>query len=367
MKIPLFDLRRMNQPLLSEFRELIDHVVENSDFISGPAVDKFEKNFSNFCNAKFGVGTSSGTSALHLSLLACNITCGDEVITTPHTFIATAEAISIVGARPVFIDIDPKTYNINPQLIESAITEKTKAILPVHIYGQAADMNAINEIAKKYSLKVIEDAAQAHGASHYGIRVGGLSDVACFSFYPGKNLGAFGDAGILVTNNDNINRFTREFRDHGRSEKYIHKSLGFNHRLDTLQAAILDIKLEYLEEWTKKRKEIARAYEELLQNVPVGLPFVHKYNDHAYHLYVIRVKQRDKLKNFLNERGIGASVHYPIPLHLQPAYKDLGYKENSLIEAELAAKEVLSLPIYPGMRLDEIDYISKAIQEFYCK
>jgi dTDP-4-amino-4,6-dideoxygalactose transaminase len=308
---------------------------------------------------------ASGTAALHLALLACGVGPGDEVITTPFTFIATTEAISHCGARPVFVDIDAGYYTIAPAKIEAKITPRTKAIIPVHLYGQPADMTPIMEIARAYGLKVIEDAAQAHGAEYRGQRVGSIGDAACFSFYPGKNLGAYGDAGMVTTNDEEIAHQVRLLRDHGRKSKYEHLVEGYGERLDTLQAAILRVKLRHLEDWNEARRERARWYDEMLAGSGLGLPQERPGSRHVYHLYVVRTPQRDGLAAHLKAQGIATGMHYPIPLHVQPAYSHLVSITGDSSMAECAAREVLSLPMFPELTLQEVEEIVRVIGRFF--
>jgi dTDP-4-amino-4,6-dideoxygalactose transaminase len=364
MPIPLVDLKAQYQTIKPEIDAAMQRVVNNTSFILGKEVAEFEKNFAAFCHAQYCVGTDSGTAALHLALLILGVKAGDEVITTTHTFIATAEVISLIGAKPLFVDIDPRTYNIDPTKIEAAITPRTRAIIPVHLYGQPAEMDAILDIAHKHNLRVIEDAAQAHGAEYRGRRAGTIGDVACFSFYPGKNLGAYGDAGALVTNDAALADHARVLRDHGRSEKYAHKLVGYGYRLDALQAAILGAKLPHLDAWNARRREIADYYTELLTNTDIVTPYVPPHIKPIYHIYCIRSKNRDGLKQHLKARGIETGIHYPIPLHLQPVYQNLGYNAGNFPETEKAANEILSLPMYPELTDAQAQQIVDAIKEF---
>lgn len=363
MTIPLVDLKAQYQTIKPEIDAAMQRVVNNTSFILGKEVAEFEKNFAAFCSAQYCVGTDSGTAALHLALLICGVKPGDEVITTTHTFIATAEVISLIGAKPVLVDIDPRTYNIDPNKIEPAITPRTRAIIPVHLYGQPAEMDAILEIARKHNLRVIEDAAQAHGAEYRGKRAGTMGDVACFSFYPGKNLGAYGDAGALVTNDAALADHARMLRDHGRSEKYAHKLVGYGYRLDALQAAILGAKLPHLDAWNARRRDIADYYTELLTNTDIIPPYVPPQIKPVYHIYCIRTKNRDGLQKHLKERGIETGIHYPIPLHLQPVYQNLGYNLGDFPHAEKAAREILSLPMYPELTYAQVQQIVDVVKE----
>jgi len=365
MTIPLVDLKAQYRAIKPEIDAAVQRVLESANFILGEEVRSFEANFAAFCQAKHAVGLGSGSAALHLALIAAGIGPGDEVITTPHTFIATAAAISQVGARPVFVDVEPDTYNLDPDQIAAAITPRTKAILPVHIYGQPASMAPLLEIAQKYGLKVIEDAAQAHGATYQGKKVGTLGDCGIFSFYPAKNLGAYGDAGILVTNNDAIAKTVQLLRNQGRRDKYEHLQVGYNYRLDALQAAILNAKLPHLAAWNEARQQKAALYDRLLAGLPVTRPIVRPDRSHVYHLYVIRVPHRDELAAFLRSRGIETGIHYPIPLHLQPAYRQLGYRQGDFPVTERLAREILSLPLYPEISDEEVEQVVGAIREFF--
>jgi dTDP-4-amino-4,6-dideoxygalactose transaminase len=364
MTIPLVDLKAQYLAIKDEMDAAIQRVVDNTSFIMGPDVQAFEEEFARFCRVQHAVGVDSGTAALHLAFLACDIGRGDEVITTPHTFIATIGMLGRVGARAIFVDIDPRTYNIDPAKIEAAITERTKAIMPVHLYGQPAEMDPILEIADRHGLKVIEDAAQAHGAEYKGRRAGSMSHVAIFSFYPGKNLGAYGDAGALVTNDGEIAEKVRLLRNHGRREKYEHLLEGFNYRIDTLQAAILRVKLAHLEEGNEARRRYVATYRELLNNLDLVLPYEPEHVRAVYHLFVVRLQERNALREHLRERGISTGIHYPIPLHLQPAYRHLGHKEGDFPITEECARQVLSLPMYPELTQTQIEEVVRAIKEF---
>ncbi len=363
MAIPLVDLKAQYRSIQDEIDAAIRRVVESTAFILGPEVSAFEEAFASYCEANYAVGVDSGTAALFLALKACGIGPGDEVITTPFTFMATAESISQAGARPVFVDIDPATYNLNPERIEAAITPRTRAIIPVHLYGQPAEMDEIRAIARAHRLWVIEDAAQAHGARYKGRRVGSLGDIACFSFYPSKNLGAYGDAGAVVTNDADLAARVRSLRDHGRSSKYLHGELGWGLRLDALQAAILKAKLPHLDAWNAARRERARRYAELLADTAVVIPTALPHVEHVYHCYVVRTPRRDEVVKALQARGIGVGIHYPIPLHLQPAYKDLGYASGAFPISEQCSQEVLSLPMYPELTEQQQREVATAVRE----
>lgn len=363
-KIPLVDLKAQYVAIQPEIDGAIRRVVENTSFIMGPEVRAFEEAFAAYCGVDHCVGVSSGTAALELVLRALGVGPGDEVITVAHTFIATAEAISATGARPVFADIDPESYNLDPAQLEAAITPSTRAVIPVHIYGQPADMSAIGTIAQRHHLPVIEDAAQAHGAIWQGEKAGDLGTIACFSFYPGKNLGAYGDAGAITTNDDTLAEQVGLLRNHGRHAKYVHELKGFGQRMDALQAAILAAKLPHLDDWTAARRRLAARYSELLAGTELVLPRADPAALPAWHLYVIRTPRRDEMVAHLQEQGIGAGIHYPIPLHLQPAYADLAYHPGDLPVTEAVAESCLSLPLFPEMSDEQQDRVVAAVCEF---
>lgn len=362
-KIPLLDLRAEYAEIKDAVDVSIRRVVESARFILGEEVVSFEQDFAAFCHANHAIGVGSGTDALYVALKTCGVGAGDEVITTPMTFIATSEAISLCGAKPVFVDVDVNTHNIDPTELESAITPRTKVILPVHIHGYPADMDPILEIARKYKLMVIEDAAQAQGAEYKGRRVGTLADLSCFSFYPGKNLGAYGDAGAITTNNPDLATKARLLRDHGRTSKYEHQVVSFNWRIDALQAAILHAKLPHLESWNRRRHEIALRYNQLLVNSSAQLPVISEEYGAVWHHYAINVKDRDVIQEKLKAKGIETGIHYPIPLHLQPAYKFLEYELGEFPSSEVVAQTTLSLPIYPALTDSQVDFIAKALIE----
>ena len=369
-KLPLVDLKAQYRAIKPEIDAAIQRILESTAFINGPDVSAFEVEFAQFCGVSYAIGVASGTAALQLALAAFEIGPGDEVITVAHTFCATAEAIAHVGARPVFVDIDPQTYTIDPEAIEKAITPKTRAIIPVHLYGMPADMDAINAIAQARGLVVIEDAAQAHGAHYRGRIVGSLGHAACFSFYPGKNLGAYGDAAAVTTNDPEIAQRLFALRDHGRmrqangkAAKYEHTIIGFGERLDTLQAAILRVKLRYLPEWTARRQHLANVYRQLLAHLPsVDLPHTPEDRTSVYHLFVVRAPQRDVLRAKLLAQDIETGIHYPIPLHLQKAFSHLGYQAGDLPHTERAAAEILSLPLFPEMGEADCARVAQAIE-----
>jgi dTDP-4-amino-4,6-dideoxygalactose transaminase len=361
--IPFVDLKAQYTSIKTEINTAVLSVLESTQFILGDEVAALEQEFAAYCNAAHGVALNTGTSALHLALIAAGIGSGDEVITVPFTFVATVAAIVYSGATPVFVDIDPGAYTIDVNQIEQAITSKTKAILPVHLYGQPADMDPIMEIAQRYGLTVIEDAAQAHRSEYKGRRVGSIGDIGCFSFYPGKNLGAYGEGGMAVTNNPDYDRTMRMYRDWGQEGRYNHVLKGYNYRMDGIQGAILRVKLRYLDRWTEARRTHADQYDQHL--VPSGLktPAVMPYSYHVYHVYAVRSLQRAVLQQKMNEQGIQTGIHYPIPVHLQKAYADLGYQLGAFPHSELAANEVLSLPMYAELSAEQVKTVSTAVCE----
>lgn len=362
-KVPFLNLKAQYQSIKPEIDNAIKNVLENNSFILGPAVEEFEKNFADFCNVRHSVAINSGTAALQIALLSLGIKPGDEVITVPNTFIATTEAISHIGAKPVFVDIKEDTYNLNPDLIEKAITEKTKAIIAVHLYGNPCDMDKINEIAKRNNLFVVEDACQAHGAEYKGKKVGALTDVAAFSFYPGKNLGAYGEGGAITTNNREIANKCKLLRAHGEYPKNTHSIIGFNERMHGIQGAVLNVKLKHLNAWNESRRKKAELYNQLLKDVLIT-PKIDESNKHVFHLYVIRTKEREKLHGFLQSKGIETGIHYQKPIHLQEAYSFLNYSKGSFPVAEKVMEEIISLPIYPELTEEQIRYIVDKIKEF---
>ena len=347
----------------SEIDAAISRVLDSGWYIIGKEVKAFEEEFAGYIGVAHGIGVGSGTEALHLALRACDIGRGDEVITVSHTAVATVAAIELAGATPVLVDIDPDFYTIDPEKIESAITSNTKAIIPVHIYGQPANMVPILKIARKNRLYVIEDCAQAHGATYQGKRVGSIGDIGCFSFYPTKNLGALGDGGMVVTNDEKLAKKAKLLREYGWAERYVSHIAGWNTRLDEIQAAILRVKLKHLDDDNSKREHIAEVYNKELGYIDIILPKQRKDSTHVYHLYVIRAERRDALLSFLREKGIGASIHYPEPVHLQPAYRHLQARDK-LPETEKIAKEIISLPIYPELSESDIQTTIKTIREF---
>lgn len=364
MIVPFVDLKAQYNTIAKEVNSAIQRVLEKTDFILGEDVRLFEEEFAGYCGVKYAVGVDNGVSALELGLKALGIGPGDEVITADNTFIATASAISFTGAKPILVDIDPKTYNIAIEEIEAAITARSKAIIPVHLYGQPADMDAILEIARHYGLFVVEDACQAHGALYKGRRAGSMGDLAAFSFYPAKNLGAYGDGGMLVTNSEAIAAKVRMFRNYGQKEKYCHVSLTYNRRLDTVQAAILRVKLKYLDRWNEARRRHAALYNELLKDTDLIIPFEAEYATHVYHLFVIRVNDRDHLQTYLQSRGIATGIHYPIPIHLQDVYSSLGYKRGAFPVTEQFAGEILSLAMFPELTEEQVKTVASTIKQY---
>ena len=371
MKIPLLDLQAQYATIRDEVTVALARVFESQHFVMGTEVQALEEAIARYSQTKFAIGCASGSDALLLALMSCGVGEGDEVITTPFSFFATASTVARLGARPVFVDIDEQTYNIDPAQVANAINERTKAIIPVHLYGQCAHMDAINEIASQSGIAIIEDAAQAIGAEDNGRRAGSMGTIGCISFYPSKNLGGAGDGGMLVTNDADHAARLRVSRVHGEERKYHHKTIGINSRLDAIQAAVLRVKLAHLEEWTKARQQNADRYRSLFReaglNESIGLPFVRSGARHVYHQFVIRVRdgKRDGLREHLRDRGVGTDVYYPVPLHLQECFGYLGYKENELPVAETAAKETLALPIYPELTPEQQEYVVGAIGDFF--
>ena len=361
-QVPFVDLTAQYATIAEEISEATTRVLQRADFILGRDVALFEEEFASFCEVKYAIGVDSGMSALELALRAYDIGPGDEVITVANTFIATALAVSHSGAIPVLVDIDPLTYNINVSQLEKMVSPRTKAIIPVHLYGHPVDMDPVNDIAKRYGLVVIEDACQAHGARYKGKRVGSLGHAAAFSFYPGKNLGAYGDGGMVVTNDKQVAESIRILRNYGQREKYHHVVQGYNRRLDTLQAAILRVKLKYLDAWNALRSQHARHYNQLLAGSEIVTPQEADYAKSVWHLYVIRVADRDGLKAALADRGIAAGIHYPIPIHLQPVYQSLGYTKGDFPITERYAEQILSLPMYAELTPSSVEYIVETVR-----
>jgi len=365
MKVPFLDLTAQYNLIKDKIGVALQEVIDNTAFAGGKFVAQFENEFADYCLTDFAIAVNSGTSALWLTLLALGIGEGDEVITVPNTFIATVEAISFCGAKPVFVDIDEKTYTINSELIDAVITNRTKAIIPVHLFGQTADMDPILAIAKKHNLYVVEDACQAHGAEYKGKRAGSMGIAGCFSFYPGKNLGAYGEGGAVITNNSEINEKIRMLRDHGQSKKYYHDTIGWNARMDGFQGAVLNVKLKNLTLWNEARRNNAMLYNRLLKDV-IGIivPKEAGYARHIYHVYAIRLKNRDQLIHFLKKKEISCGIHYPIPIHLQQAYRSQGLGEGSFPVAEQCANEFVSLPMFPELTDEQIKYTVEQIKKF---
>ena len=364
MSVPFLDLNSHHRPLRDEFNRAISEVIDSGAFAGGPFVEKFEQEFAGYCGCQHAVGLGSGTDALWLSLLAAGIGPGDEVITVPNTFMATAEAITYCGARPVFVDVDDRTYTMDPAGIETALSPKTKAIIPVHLFGQPADMDPILEFARKHGLVVIEDAAQAHGAKYKGRTAGTMGDAGCFSFYPGKNLGAFGEAGAVVTNDIELQEKIRVLRDHGQVRKYRHSMIGWNCRMDGIQAAVLSVKLRHLDAGNSLRRRHALRYDAALAGIgEIVTPFAAPYAQHVYHIYAIRAQDRDQLIWFLQEKGIQTGIHYPVPIHLQKAYQDLGHGPGDFPVSERIARELISLPMFPELSETQIMAVASGVKE----
>lgn len=360
--VPYYDLKEQYTSLRTEILEALDRTCRNTAFSLGDEVTSFEKEFASYCEARYCIALNSGTSALHLALLAAGVGPGDEVVTTPNTFIATAEAIAYTGAKIVFADIDPRTANLDSRLAEAAVTSRTKAILPVHLYGRPADMDAFQEIAAAHKLALIEDAAQAHGARSRGRRVGTLGVSAAFSFYPSKNLGAYGEAGAITTNDERVAQYCRAARSHGEVRRYFHDFIGYNYRMEGFQGAVLRVKLRRLDDWSARRKAIAQRYREKLSGLNLILPEDDLHDECAYHLFVIYVENRDSVQTELKNAGIGTAVHYPLPLHLQKALAYLGYRRGNFPHAERACDRALALPLFPELTEDQADYVCDSLR-----
>ncbi|HXE51980.1 MAG TPA: DegT/DnrJ/EryC1/StrS family aminotransferase [Tepidisphaeraceae bacterium] len=363
VEVPLADLKTQYARLRDEITRSLNEVAEGASFILGPKVNQFEEHFAAYAGAKHAIGVNSGTSALHLALICAGVGQDDEVITVPMTFIATSWAISYCGARPVYVDIDPVTYTMDPVQVEKKITRKTKAILPVHLYGQMADMEPLLDISQKHGIPLIEDAAQSHGATYHGHRAGSTGFCGCFSFYPGKNLGACGEAGAVVTNDSEMAARMRSLRDHAQAQRYHHDEIGYNYRMDGFQGAVLDIKLKHIEEWTEARRALAANYQERLADLPLNLPTEADGRRHVWHLYVATHPERDRIRTELQARGVHTGLHYPIPLHLQKAYKHLGYRERDFPVSERVGRECLTLPLFAEMTAAQQDAVVEALKE----
>jgi dTDP-4-amino-4,6-dideoxygalactose transaminase len=363
--IPLVDLKASFSSIKKDVMQAIEEVFKGMSLYLGPNLSALEEEFASYCGTRYAIGVGSGTEAIHLALRACGIGEDDEVITVPNTFFATVEAIIHAGARPVFVDIDPVTYTMDVSVLEKRIGRKTKAVIPVHMYGQSADMKRIMELSEKHDFKVIEDACQAHGALYKGKRCGSIGDAGCFSFYFTKNLGAYGEGGIVVTDNPQIAEMVRLYRNHGHTSKYEHSVIGYNSRLDEVQSAILRIKLRHLDSCNDRRRIIADKYNKALASTPLNLPVEVEGRRHVYHLYVVRCKNRDHLQKHLSDKGISTGIHYKNPVHLQSATRFLGYMEGDFPAAEAACREILSLPMYPELKEDDIQYIVESIKDFF--
>jgi dTDP-4-amino-4,6-dideoxygalactose transaminase len=363
LKVKFVDLSAQHKTLETEIKEVFNRVLANCSFVLGPEVEKFEKAFASYCEVAHCVAVTNGTAALQLVLQGLGVGPGDEVITVAHTFIATAEAINAAGARPVFVDIDPASYTMDPALLEKAISPRTKAIIPVHLYGQPADMDAINAIAAKHNLPVIEDSCQAHGAKYKGRRAGSLSTAACFSFYPSKNLGACGEGGAVTTNDAELTKKLRMLRDHGSVKKYEHDFPAYNLRLEGIQGGVLAVKLPHLDGWNDNRRALAKRYDEMFAGSKIGTPRQMPYAEHVYHLYIVVVENREALRKALSEQGIENGLHYPVPLHLQKAYADLGYKKGDFPISEHVAANHVSLPMYAELPVEHAEHVAKTVLE----
>ena len=365
MRVPFLDLKAQYLSIRDEIAAALQQVLDKTAFAGGPFVERFEKDYASFCKCEFAIGVGSGTTALWLALSSLGIGQGDEVITTPNTFIATAEAISFCEAKPVFVDVDERTYNMNLDLLEDAITPKTKAIVPVHLFGQMVDMDRVMQIARAHGLFVIEDACQAHGAKHNGRHAGSIGDAGCFSFYPGKNLGAYGEAGAIVTNRAELAEKVRMLRDHGQVKKYYHSMIGWNARMDGFQAAVLSVKLEHLPAWNHARRKNARLYHELLADADdVVTPVGADRAGHVCHIYAIRTRDRDALMSYLAEKNVYCGIHYPVPIHLQNAYQSLGKGKGSFPVAEKCAGQLVSMPMFPELSEEQIRYVVRETKHF---
>jgi dTDP-4-amino-4,6-dideoxygalactose transaminase len=363
LKVKFVDLSAQHKTLEKEIKEVFNRVLSNCSFVLGPEVEKFEEAFAAYCGVAHCIAVTNGTAALQLALQGLGVGPGDEVITVAHTFIATAEAINAAGSRPVFVDIDPVSYTMDPAMLESAITSRTKAIIPVHLYGQPADMDAINAIAARHNLPVVEDSCQAHGAKYMGRRSGSLGTAACFSFYPSKNLGACGEGGAVTTDDPELAKKVRMLRDHGSVKKYEHDFPAYNLRLEGIQGGVLALKLAYLDGWNENRRALAKRYNELFAGSKVVRPQEMPYAEHVYHLYVVVVEDREALRKALTEQGIENGLHYPVPLHLQKAYADLGYKQGDFPISEYVAANHVSLPMYAELPVEHVEHVAKTVRE----
>lgn len=359
--IPFVDLKTQYASIRQEVQTAINGVLDSCQFTLGSEVAAFEQEFAAYSQARFGIGVNTGTSALHLALLAAGVGPGDEVVTVPFTFVATVAAIHYTGAKPVLVDIDPKSFTMDPAALKAAITPRTKAVVPVHLYGQPADMDPILEVARRHELVVIEDACQAHGAQYKGRRAGSIGDMGCFSFYPGKNLGAYGEGGMVTTNNSEYTRTIRMLRDWGAEKKYQHELKGYNYRMEGIQGAVLRVKLRHLEAWTEARRTAAARYDRIFAGSPVVAPAAMPYARHVYHIYAVRTGKRQAWMDALQSQGIQSGIHYPIPVHLLPAYADLGYRAGQFPQSERAANEVLSLPMFPELTAQQCEQVGAAV------
>ena len=365
MKIKYLDLQAQYRAIKPEIDAAISKVIESSAFILGPAVAEFEEAFATYCETDHCIGVNSGTSAVLLALKAVGVGPGDEVVTTANTFVATISPILYLGAKPVLVDADPESRNMDPELLKFAISPKTRAIMPVHLYGRTADMEPILQVAREYGIPVVEDSAQAHGARYKGKRAGSLGRIAAFSFYPGKNLGAYGEGGAVTTSDPKYDKTVRMLRDHGSEKKYYYDMLGYNARLEGIQGAVLTVKLKHLDKWNAERRRVALSYNEHLKGVPVVTPGLHKDHDQVFHVYVIQSERRDELQKYLAEKGVPSIMHYPVPVHVQKAFDHIGYKEGDFPVTEKLCREVLSLPIYPEMTEEQVAFVAGTIKKFF--
>ena len=363
--VPYLDLAAQLRPIRAEIDAALAHALDHNTFCLGPDVARFEQDFAKYCNASHCVAMNSGTSALHIALRLLDIGPGDEVITTPYTFVATSWAISYCGAKPIYVDIDDNTFNLDPALVERAITPRTKAILPVHLYGHPCDLDALLAICRKHKLPLVEDAAQAHGAKYKDRTVGTFGETSCFSFYPAKNLGACGEGGALITNNETHAARARSLREHGSTKRYHHDEVGYNYRMEGIQGAVLGVKLKHLPTWQAGRRRVAQRYAELLGDTPLHLPTAAVHAESAWHLYTVRHPRRDELKVHLDQNGIGNAVHYPLPLHLQKCYAHLGHQPGDFPIAEQAAKECLSLPMFAELTDEQLQSVAQTVKQFF--
>jgi dTDP-4-amino-4,6-dideoxygalactose transaminase len=365
MNVPYLDLKAQIKPIRTEIDQAIAEVIDTCSFCLGPRVAAFERSFAEFCGVKQAVALNSGTSALHIALKLLGIGPGDEVIAPAMTFVATAWAISYVGAKPVLVDIDPDTYTMSPEAVKKALSSRTRAVIPVHLYGHPADLDGLVEICGHANIPLVEDCAQSHGAIYKGRKAGSYGAISCYSFYPGKNLGAFGEGGALLTDNEDYAKRAKALREHASTTRYYHDEVGYNYRMEGIQGAVLGVKLKYLNDWTQQRRRVAHRYIEKLKGLPIKLPVESKEVQSVYHIFAIQTKTRDSLKKYLEDAGVGVGLHYPVPVHRQKAYADLGYPDGSFPVAECLARDCLSLPIYAELSNESVDYVCAKINEYF--